>query len=209
MSRRAASAPRPRAGTVRSMTDTRIIRYHQLLRALADRADDDATAFLWLCATSLARYWELLHPETVLDRGVLHVPRTTVNGLQVPARQLVLPGTLAEGIRDVRATVYDLLGLPANRYGELVQLHRQAAADLELPYETGLEHLFVLQLEALVASATTVRQVQAILLRAGIPRNTKREHALRSDGLAAELAWITETTDRILSGDTTPLALAT
>lgn len=81
MTRDAASAPGGRTGTVRSVTVAATTRYQQLIDALLAQASERETALLLLCATSLARHWELLHPETMLDRGVLHVPRTATNGL--------------------------------------------------------------------------------------------------------------------------------
>lgn len=200
MTRRAAVAARPGGRTVSLVTDIATTRYRQLIGALLDQASEPETAPLLLCATSLARHWELFHPETVLDRGTLHVPRTSTNGMVVPARHIPLPQTLAAGVRDVRGTVYDLLGMNGKRHGGALERHRTAAAELEVPFELTLEGLFAVHLDALVAAATTERQLQAILLTAGIPRNTRREHRLRDGGLGAELAWVTATTDAFLGG---------
>ncbi len=148
MTRDAASAPGGRTGTVRSMTVAATTRYQQLIDALLAQASERETALLLLCATSLARHWELLHPETMLDRGVLHVPRTATNGLVIPGRQIVLPPTLTEKIRDVRGTVHDLLGLNGRRVGAMLEKHFTAAAQLEVRYGISIEGLFVVHLEA-------------------------------------------------------------
>lgn len=209
MTGRAAIARHRGTRTVRPVIDTATTRYQQLIGALLAQASEPETAPLLLCATSLARHWELFHPETVLDRGTLHVPRTSTNGMVVPARQITLPPTLTVGVREVRGTTYDLLGLNGRRHGGTLERHRTAAAQLEVPYELDLEGLFVVHLEALVAAAATERQLQAILLTAGIPRNTRREHRLREGGLAAELAWVPATTDTFLGAAMSAIAEAT
>lgn len=100
----------------------------------------------------------------------------------------------------MRGTVHDLLGLNGRRVGAMLEKHFTAAAQLEVRYGISIEGLFVVHLEALVAAASTERQLQAVLLTAGIPRNTRREHRLREGGLGAELAWVTATTDAFLGG---------
>lgn len=209
MSRRAATATGCRPWTVTAMTSRpAIIRYLQLLDALRDRFEEEETALLLLCATSLVRPWELLDPRTELRSGVLHIEASVCNGLRMPARERPLPASLAHGLGDTTGTVYDLLGLPATRPGALLELHRRAARELEVDFDANLEQLAVIHLEALFASATAEHQIQAILAAAGIPDTSKRAHVLRSGGLAAETAWITETTDRFLTAGTAELAQA-
>lgn len=193
------TAPRRHSRTVTTMTGTTTARtlYQRVIATMARDLDDELPLLL-LSATSLARIWELLDPGTVIRDGELHVPELRFNNMANIARTVPL-GTLMRrtlGGRD--GTVYDVLGMAPDRRGALLELHRMALSELELPQPISLEQLVILQVAALVDAAPTGAHAHATLAAAGIRANTVRARLAREDLGPEHFAWTADQTDRLL-----------
>jgi len=171
-------------------------RYTTVLARLAAELDDDERALPLLCATSLARHWELLDPATTIADGRLYVASQRFSSSASTARIVELPTTL--GLHRGAGSVAQVLGFPPGRTGQLIELHRLALSTLELPFDVTLESLPVLQLEALVRVAPSQDHRHAVLAAAGLRTRSPRAMRRRQNLDPAISGWIAEQTDAYL-----------